>query len=361
MNKFNINRFNRRALLLACAASGLAACSGSSEPSATTASPTPAPIPKGSRLLGIGITDGSIGFNAAFAQARSAGLQFVTLAQSWDDIEKSAGVFSNTFLDIANAFYPANNTRVVLEFNPIDTNVVRLPADIRALAFDDPVVIERYKAAIDYVLSRLPNVTLAGIVIGNEIDATLGSDVTRWTQYRNFFQAAAAHVRTRKPGVPVGTKAQFGALGAHLTAINAFADAWMLTYYPVQPNFMVRDPNVVQVEFDAMVQAAQGKPVFLLETGYPSSATNGSSPDQQAQFIRAIFAAWDVYAAQIPMINVLWLHDIPTAELNTLLAYYGSSNPAFAAYLGSLGLRTYNAVNKPAYDALRSAAAARGW
>lgn len=350
----------RRALLLAGSVATLAACGGSSP--APAPAPAPPPVARGNRQLGLGINDGSIGFNAAFAEARSVGIQFVTLPQAWDDIERAPGVYSNVFLDAANAFYPANNTRVVLEFNPIDTNVSRIPADLRTRAYDDATVIARYRAAFDYVSSRLPNVTLSGVVIGNEIDATLGNDAARWGQYTRFFQAAAAHVRTRRPGVPVGTKAQFGAIGsANLAAVNANADVWMLTYYPLEGNFIVRSPGVVQQDLAAMVQAAQGKPVFLLEAGYPTAALNGSSADMQAQFVRALFAAWDSQSTRVQMINILWMHDISQAELNALLAYYGSTAPNFAAFLGSLGLRSNGGVNKPAFDALRTEARARGW
>ena len=349
---------DRRTLLLAGPAAALAACGGSS----SAPSPAPPPVARGNRQLGLVVNDGGIGFAAAFAEARSAGIQFVTLPQPWDDIERSPGVFSNTYLDAANAFYPPNNTRVVLEFNPIDTNVVRLPADLRGRAYDDPTVISRYAAAFDYVLSRLPNISLSGVVIGNEIDATLGSNAALWAQYARFFQAAAAHVRMRRPGVAVGTKAQFDSIGsANLATVNASADAWMLTYYPMLGNFQVRNPGMVPQDVGAMVQAAQGKPIFLLEAGYPSATLNGSSPDLQAQFVRQLFAAWDSYPTQLPLVNFLWMHDISTAELNALLAYYGTTAPAFAAFLGSLGLRSFNGVNKPGFDALRAEARARGW
>ena len=350
----------RRSLLFALSAAPIAACGGSS--------PTPAPAPtlpppaRGNRLLSVGINEGSIGFDAAFREARAAGIQFVTLAQAWDDIEKSPGVYSNVFLDAANAFYSANNVRLVIEFNPLDTNVNRVPVDLRALPLDNATVIARYKAAFDYVSGRLPNVALSGIVIGNEIDASLGGDTQRWAQYGRFFREAAAHARLRRPGIPVGTKAQFDSIGsANLAAINADADALMPTYYPMQGNFQVRNPSTVQSDIDAMIRTAGAKPVFLLEAGYPTSTTNGSSPDLQAQFVRELFAAWDRHATQLAMVNFLWMHDISTAELNALLAYYGSTAPAFAAFLGSLGMRSNSGVNKPGFDALRAEARARGW
>ena len=90
------------------------------------------PAAKGDRLLGLGINEGSIGFEKALSAARDAGLQFVDLPSQWDDIETKPGEFTNQWLDIANAYYPAIGIRLVISLNPIDTNKLRLPADLRA-------------------------------------------------------------------------------------------------------------------------------------------------------------------------------------------------------------------------------------
>ena len=60
-------------------------------------------VPKGDRLLGLGINEGSIGFEKSFAAAREAGMQFVELSSQWDDIQPKPGEFTNQWLDVANA------------------------------------------------------------------------------------------------------------------------------------------------------------------------------------------------------------------------------------------------------------------
>ncbi|MFK8115274.1 MAG: hypothetical protein AB8B91_23945, partial [Rubripirellula sp.] len=41
------------------------------------------------RLLGFGVTEGSVGYEVAFGEAKKAGVQFIELPQQWDDIESA--------------------------------------------------------------------------------------------------------------------------------------------------------------------------------------------------------------------------------------------------------------------------------
>jgi len=46
--------------------------------------------PRGSRLLGMGISEGKIGFEKAFALAQGVGVKVIELPTSWDDSEPEA-------------------------------------------------------------------------------------------------------------------------------------------------------------------------------------------------------------------------------------------------------------------------------
>ena len=127
---------------------------------------------KGDRLLGLGLTEGAVGFGESFNIAQDLGVQVVELSLAWDDIETAPGNYENEYLDIANAFYPPNNVQVSLSINPIDTNNLRLPPDLKDKDLDDPEVIERYNKLMDYVLSRTPELDLVSVNIGNEIEAS---------------------------------------------------------------------------------------------------------------------------------------------------------------------------------------------
>lgn len=323
------------------------------------------PAAKGDRLLGLGINEGSIGFGEAFAAARDAGLQFVELPSQWDDIEPKPGEFTNQWLDIANAYYPAVGTRLVISLNPIDTNKLRLPADLSGKPLDDPAVIERYNKAAEYVLSRVSKADLVAFAIGNEIDGYLGSDPKKWQQYVRFFAAASEHVRRTRPGVIVGAKVMLSSLvgGARALAepVNARADAVLVTYYPLSDGFRVKSPSAVAKDLEGVVQQYPDKPIYLLEAGCPSSSYLGSSEARQAEFVREVFSFWDAHPRQLKAVNFIWLHDISDAEVQSYTKYYGVGQRAFAEYLGTLGLRSHDGKDKQAFQVLRQEAKSRGW
>lgn len=320
---------------------------------------------KGDRLLGLGVNEGSIGFEKAFRAARQTGIQFIELSQQWDDIEPKPGRFTNVYLDVANVYYSATKTGLVITFNPIDTTALRVPADLQGKPFDDPEVISRYNKAVDYVLSRLPDVDLVAFAIGNEIDGYLGADARKWAQYARFFEAAGRHVRRKRPKVPVGAKAMLpGLIGyakSEMLTVNRHSDVTMATYYPLGDGFRVKHPSVVRNDVKTLIDLYKGKPVYLLEAGYPSSEVLGSSEAKQAQFIREMFETWDTHRSQLKLVNFIWLHDISAAEVTSYTKYYGLSSRGFAEYLGTLGLRTHDGRDKQAFQALREAAKARGW
>ncbi|APZ92714.1 Beta-xylosidase [Fuerstiella marisgermanici] len=305
------------------------------------------------RLLGFGVTEGAVGYEVAFGEAKRAGIQFIELPQQWDDIETSPGVYDSPFLEMANEVYPTFDTGIVLSLNPIDTNALRLPAYLKGKAFDDSEVIAAFTRFVAFTIAGLPKARIVAISIGNEVDGNLGDDEIRWRQYRRFFTEVQTHIKVKLPDVPVGVKTTYSAITGDqrqlISELNAHADAVMVTYYPLDADFKVRPPSVVQDEIGSLVSLADGKPVHLLETGYPSGAANGSSEKLQADFVGNVFAAWDKFADDIPLVNIVWLYDMSPEEVAALTKYYSVDTPAFAGFLGTLGLKTHSGDDKLAF------------
>lgn len=321
--------------------------------------------PRGNRLLGVSVTEGAVGFDAAFAQAKSAGLQFIELAQQWDEIERKPGEFDSPYLKIANQAYPALNTSIVLSINPIDTTNLRVPKWLTGRSFDDPQFIRAFNRFVDFILDGLSDANIVVVSIGNEVDVWLGDDAKKWKQYARFAASVRKHIKSRRPKAAVGVKMTWPAIVSknknRAKAVNRSADAIMATYYPLNDDFTVRAPTVVGHELGQLVSQADGKPVFLLETGYPSGADNQSSPQQQADFIDAIFSAWDQHADVVKMVNFVWLHDMSNEEVKTMTQYYAVDTPAFSSFLATLGLKTRQGEAKPAFERVKHSAKVRGW
>jgi hypothetical protein len=64
----------------------------------------------------------------------------------------------------------------------------------------------------------------------------------------------------------------------------------------------------------------------------------------------------------MPFLNYFALHDFTPTFCSSLAQYYGDPNdPAFAAYLCTLGLRHDDGTVKPAWQTLVDSAAAQGF
>jgi hypothetical protein len=329
----------------------------------------PAPVPKGGRTLGIDVCVASDNdYGRAFALARSAGMDATQLSVYWDDIEKEPGTYAPApnFLAIANAFYPAQKTPLHLVIAVIDTTKKRVPKDLAGKPLDDPGVIDRFTKLLDYVFSQVPAVDAASLSIGNEIDGYLGSKEKGWKAYRAFFEAARAHMKGRRPGLAVGVKMMYAGLmkeGGPARALAGAADVVMVNHYPLNADFTVKDPAAVGADFDAVVSAFPGRPVFFTELGYPSGAACRSTEALQEAFVRRMFAAWDRHADAVRFVNLCILTDRPESFVKGSASYYGLGAPAFLDFLRTLGLRTHDGggADKPAFRALKEEAKARGW
>jgi hypothetical protein len=305
------------------------------------------------------------GFDAAVRQARSAGMQETIFSVNWDEIEPRPGDFQAGFLPLVRAYFPTVGLPIHLTVATIDTNVLRLPPDLAGLPFDHPEVAARFGRLLGFVFGQLAGVSITGLSIGNEVDVWLGQDPVRWAQYRAFFAATAPGGRQR--GLRVGVKATMDGLTqrsvAELVSLNALTDIVLATYYPLLPDFGVKDPSVVRGDFDRLVSLYPGRTIAFLEAGYPTSALLGSSEERQRDFVRQVFEAWDAHAARIQTVCFFGLTDPAPALVDSLLGYYGIPDPRFRAYLATLGFRTWPGAGreKPAMGELQAQARARGW
>lgn len=167
------------------------------------------PSTKGTRKLGVGITDGGVGFGTAFTKAQEMGVEVVEIVSNWDDGEVKSGQYSDEWLKIANAYYAEHDIALSLSVNPIDTNNVRLPKHLAKLKFDDPIVVEAYKKYITYLAELVPDVKIESVAVGNEVSATLGNSKAKWKEYTEFFCSVSPHIRETFPGSVIGVKVPF--------------------------------------------------------------------------------------------------------------------------------------------------------
>jgi len=142
-------------------------------------------------------------------------------------------------------------------------------------------------------------------------------------------------------------------------------DSAALTYYPLNTDFSVRPVSAVATDFALMTTEIPGKNILLQECGYPSSPVNRSSEVLQADFISAVFDAWDNHRNRIRLVDLAWQYDVSSTTVDQWVIDFGmTGNPdeaAFRAYLGTLGLGNYDSTEKAAMQRLRDELQARKW
>ena len=327
-------------------------------------------LEKGDRMLEIHITDPEDGnYDESIKRIQDLGTESVSLSIFWDEIEVSPGVYNPdpNWLEIANLYYPPQDLNVSLVISVLDTTEVRLPKDLQGKSMADPETIQRFIDLLGQIQTQIPDLELTSVAIGNEIDGVLGSDQNAWSEFQTFFEAVAPEARELWPGVPIGTKIQFSGLTGPMKdaakKVNASADIIMATYYPLNADFSMQKPDVVLDDFQRITDIYPGREIHFNEIGYSTSETIHSSPKKQADFIHYMFQAWDENSDQIKMISYSWLTDLPISSVRELESYYGLSDPGFAEFLRTLGLRTFpgSGEDKIGYEAFKLEARARGW
>ncbi len=324
------------------------------------------PVPAGKRRLGLHVQEGSDNdYGKAFALAQSVGVEVVPLSMDWSGIETAPGKLTSPFPRIANQFYPPQKMPLLLILRPINTVRREVPADLATVAWDNKRMQTRFRALLDQVLGEMPDVTLAGIALGNEVSDVLSAEPDGWRTYRTFLAEMRDHVHAKRPGVPVGVTISHSGLMQEKTrrearALNAVCDAVFVTYYPLHPDFTVQPPDAPLADFESVLRLYPNKPVHFVEAGYPSSPDCNSDETKQGRFVESVFAAWDKHAAQVPTVAFSWQTDRSAKEIADLTRYYAVPGNGFRGFLASLGLRTWDGRLKPGWESLKRAAKARG-
>lgn len=333
----------------------------------TASSFTLAQTDKSDRLLAIDVNEAEDEeYDAAFGLAKQIGMQTLSLSLDWEALEPAPGQYDPTWLEIANIYYPAYHTPLNLVIRPIHTGTLRVPTNLQHTDFDDPVMAERFMRLLDFIFQTTPDLKIHSLVIGSELDGYLGSDAGRWQAYTEFARVVSDYARAQRPGLRIAFETMYqgisdDAILPYIQMLNQLSDVIGISYYPLGDNFQVQPLSTVAKDFKFIVEAFPGQTIYFYQLGYPSSELNGSSQAAQANFIREVFSVWDQHADQIGMIQFTWLTEQSSDSVAYFEDYYGYSSQTFAAFLESLGLRHRDGTPKPAIEALKAEAAARGW
>jgi hypothetical protein len=350
-------------------------CNGGNSGGKTTTDPTV--IEKGDRQLGMDVlnTTPSISFASGVAKAKAAGIQFITFPVLWSQINTTGVTYDTASVqnikDMA-AVCAANGLKLSLTIWTVDVTGKHLPADLMTTRFNDGSMAPKFIALLDtlFITESIDYTVLTSIQIGNEIDGynAAGDTNFSWSDYANFLYAVKGFIASKpysslKTGF-TGTLYGLNSNKEIFTAIASTVDIVGVTYYPMNADFMVKDPSVVSSDISTLVgnYSATGKPLYVQEAGYQSGPGCNSSEAKQAQFIKNMFDAWDTHRAYIKSVSFLRLNDVDSASAASTATTYGlGGNAEFIEYIRTLGLVNYDGTDKQGFQVLSDNAHARGW
>lgn len=334
---------------------------------------------KGARVLGIAMPIGDLAFGQNVQTASDGGARATNVTLAWDEVERpyDSGApdaaedaaaptqLFNPSLHVADLVLSEYKTQALIAVTALDVGGSRAPAELATRPLDDAELGARYDKVTDYVLRGAPDLVVAALFVGTEVDVPLGDDPAKHAAFAAFVGRAAAHAHAVRPGLKVGftvTADGIEARGPRLAAAWAASDVIGLTYLPVDAAARARSPLEVAADLDRIVAAAPpGKPIFVREAGFPTAAACGGDEATQAAFVSALFGAWDRHAARIPLVILRELGDAPPEAVTALAARHGRSDAPFLAFLGSLGLRSADGRTKQGWEALIREARLRGF
>lgn len=336
-------------------------------------------VAKGDRILAWQIDASQNGnYDSAFNYGLNACMESIHWSITWKDIQPDTNTFDNAFLslfDLLNIYYPASGTSVELQVSPINTNVKETPTEFDSLSFANPLVIRHFKQLLDSIFIRIPNLTLAALNIGNEADALWGANATEYNDFKIFLDSVSPYAKQlyfnhHGEDLKIGTTLTHHGLtnaptSSYAQNLNTGRDIISVTYYPLNNDFTMKSPSVVQADFDTLVSlySDTNQPIYFTECGYSSSSTCNSSENQQADFYTNVFSAWDFHLNNIKYLTIFKSTDWSQATVNTFKTYYGINDTIFGEYLRTLGVRTFlgDGTNKLAYERIICELNSRNW
>ena len=278
---------------------------------------------------------------ARFHEARDAGINLIYISPKWNEIETGRDEYKFNDVEYQIGEAVRENLPAILHVRIIDTNQRAMPADLMGQAWDGEETGGRLERLIDALLPRLEG-RVKYFLVGNEIDAYFTQHPNEVRAFAKLVRRAAARIRNRAPDAQISVSTTLAAIedaGLLLRPILDQTTFFALTYYPMSPDFVVRDPSTVAADFPRLLAAAGSKQIFLQEVGYPTSALNGSSEQKQAAVFSEVLDRVAENPGRFIGVNFTFMSDFSDSLVNSFSVYYRMPGAErFRSFLKTLGM-----------------------
>ena len=244
--------------------------------------------------------------NAKWDTAVARGADIAMVGVDWRAVERAPGVYDKAQLEEPLKACQAKGLQPVLLLTTIDSEgYYAMPADfvdpnnddklVDGMHIDDPEIVTRYKAVLDWVVPMLLKYDGFLLSIANEPESIFGTKPAEQQQFVNFLIAAREHVRTITEDLPVTAALTRAVLTGDLDNVIVECDVAYFNYYGQGDDFEPEPPSMVSQRIDELLAVAKGRQLLLQETGMPAGyedkpSSINATPELQRQFFENVIA-----------------------------------------------------------------------
>ncbi|MHC4265837.1 MAG: hypothetical protein ACYSUK_07885 [Planctomycetota bacterium] len=244
--------------------------------------------------------------NAKWDTAVARGMDIAMVGVDWVALEPQPGIYDKSSLEEPLKACRAKGLQPALLLTTIDSEgYYAMPTEFvdptnddklaNGMHIDDPRIVTRYKALLDWVVPMLLKYNGFILSIANEPESIFGGKPQEQQQFVNFLIAAREHTRTITKDLPVTVTLTRAVLTGDLDNVIAECDVAYFNYYGQGDPFTAPEPpSMVSRRIDELLAVAKGRQLLLQETGLPSGyedkpSSINSTPQMQCEFLENLF------------------------------------------------------------------------
>lgn len=312
------------------------------------------------------------------AAAIAKGMEVGRVHSDWDALEPTPHEFQQAAIKNELEQMKKLGLKPMLTVSTMDTDELTMPPDLmdpddqrkmaEGMPFDDPKVIQRFKAVCDWVVPMLSENGGWLFSIANEPNTLFGDHPEYASQLAAFVAAIRDHVHQINPDMAVTVTMADGftpETAERAKPIIQECDVACFNYYPLDfsRGLEVQSTFDVHSVIDAMIKAAEGKEVIIQEVGCPAGYEDKpsgmkASLEQQRLFIQKMAAEMNAQPrlrAAFVFQLVDWSPQLTDMFTKVILGEMDASNPFaknFQEWNLTTGLvRLKDGTPRPAWNA----------
>ncbi len=230
------------------------------------------------------------------AEARAAGMTVGRVQIDWPELEPAEGQYDEAALRDQLRELSEKGLQPFLTLPAYDSDGLVLPAYLAGKNIDDPELISRFKALMDWVIPMLKSEDGWGITIANEPDNFFAESPELAARIYTFLTETRHHIHVQSPEMAVTVTLNIGNMAASRTEMEVLRTGMDVVCFNLYGSglFPIDQPYTaaeIQAEMDAVLDFAEGKAVIFQEIGMHSNTDLlNSSEDIQAAFFDTFFA-----------------------------------------------------------------------